>query len=60
MGYSFKSHLSNIVTLLNYRSSLFILGFFTSPSLVGIYTVGLQLVGKLWLPSQAVSTIFLP
>lgn len=60
MGYSVKSHLSNIVTLLNYRSSLFILGFFTSPALVGIYTVGLQLVEKLWLPSQAVSTIFLP
>ncbi|MEX5379741.1 flippase [Acinetobacter towneri] len=60
MGYSVKSHLSNIVTLLNYRSSLFILGFFTSPALVGIYTVALQLVEKLWLPSQAVSTIFLP
>ncbi|MGA8882249.1 MAG: polysaccharide biosynthesis C-terminal domain-containing protein [Acinetobacter sp.] len=60
IGYSIKSHLSNIVTLLNYRSSLFILGFFTSPILVGIYTVGLQLVEKLWLPSQAVSTIFLP
>lgn len=58
MGYSIKSHLSNIVTLLNYRSSLFILGFFTSPALVGIYTVGLQLVEKLWLPSGCEYYIF--
>lgn len=58
--YSLQSHLSNIVTLLNYRSTLFLLGYFTSPYFVGIYTVGLQLVEKLWLPSQAVSTILLP
>ena len=36
------------------------IGYFTSPYFVGIYTVGLQLVEKLWLPSQAVSTILLP
>jgi O-antigen/teichoic acid export membrane protein len=59
-AYSLQSHLSNIVTLLNYRSTLFLLGYFTSPYFVGIYTVGLQLVEKLWLPSQAVSTILLP
>ncbi|WP_373766303.1 oligosaccharide flippase family protein [Glaesserella sp.] len=60
LGHSFRAHLSNIVTLLNYRASLFVLGYFTSPALVGVYTVGLQLVEKLWLPSQAVSTILLP
>lgn len=59
-AYSLQSHLSNIVTLLNYRSTLFLLGYFTAPYFVGIYTVGLQLVEKLWLPSQAVSTILLP
>ena len=58
--YSLQSHLSNIVTLLNYRSTLFLIGYFTSPYFVGIYTIGLQLVEKLWLPSQAVSTILLP
>jgi O-antigen/teichoic acid export membrane protein len=59
-SYSIQSHLSNIVTLLNYRSSLLIIGYFTSPISVGIYSVGLQLVEKLWLPSQAASTIILP
>lgn len=59
-SYSINSHLSNIVTLLNYRSSLLIIGYFTSPVSVGIYSIGLQLVEKLWLPSQAASTILLP
>ena len=43
--YGFRSHLSNIITLLNYRSSLLILGYFTTPITV---------------PSQAVSTVLLP
>lgn len=60
LGHSLRTHMSNIVTLLNYRASLLLLGAFTSPALVGIYTVGSQLVEKLWLPSQAVSTILLP
>lgn len=60
IGYGLKSHLSNIITLLNYRSSLLILGYFTTPVVVGIYSVGMQLVEKLWLPSQAVSTVLLP
>lgn len=60
IGYGLKSHLSNIITLLNYRSSLLILGYFTTPVVVGIYTVGMQLAEKLWLPSQAVSTVLLP
>lgn len=58
--YGLRSHLSNIITLLNYRSSLLILGYFTTPVTVGIYSVGMQLVEKLWLPSQAVSTVLLP
>ena len=41
--YGFRSHLSNIITLLNYRSSLLILGYFTTPITVGIYSVGMQL-----------------
>lgn len=60
IGYGLKSHLSNIITLLNYRSSLLILGYFTTPVTVGIYSVGMQLAEKLWLPSQAVSTVLLP
>ncbi len=60
IGYGLKSHLSNIITLLNYRFSLLILGYFTTPVVVGIYSVGMQLAEKLWLPSQAVSTVLLP
>lgn len=60
IGYGLRSHLSNIITLLNYRASLLILGYFTTPALVGIYSVGMQLAEKLWLPSQAVSTVLLP
>ena len=58
--YSIASHLSNIVTLLNYRSSILLLGHFTVPAQVALYSVGLQMVEKLWLPSQAVSMILLP
>lgn len=59
-SYSIQSHLSNIITLLNYRSSIFLISYFTSPALVGIYTVSMQLVEKLWLPSQAASIVLLP
>ncbi|OOF56406.1 flippase [Rodentibacter genomosp. 2] len=60
IGYGVQSHFSNIITLLNYRSSLLILGYFTTPIVVGVYSVGMQLAEKLWLPSQAVSTVLLP
>lgn len=60
LSYGFKSHLSNILTLINYRADLYLVNLFINPAAVGIYTVGVQLVERLWMLSQVTSSVVLP
>lgn len=60
LNYGYKSHLTNILAFLNYRIDLLLLSFFLGPSPVGIYTIAVTISEKLWLVSQAVSTVLLP
>jgi len=60
LKYGWKAHLSNIVTFINYRSDIFLVNFFLSPAVGGIYVIAVQLAEKLWIPSQALSTVLLP
>jgi len=60
LRYGWKAHLSNIVTFINYRSDIFLVNFFLSPAIGGIYVIAVQLAEKLWIPSQALSTVLLP
>ncbi|MGD7033799.1 flippase [Methylotuvimicrobium buryatense] len=58
--YGWKAHLSNILAFVNYKADVFLANFFLGPGAVGIYVIAVALAEKLWLISQAVSTVLLP
>ncbi len=60
LKYSSLSHLSNIITFINYRADILLINFFMTPIAVGVYTVTIRLVEKLWIFSQSSSTVILP
>lgn len=60
LNYGIKSHLSSIVSFLNYRIDIFLVNYLLGPGITGLYAVSVQIVEKLWLLSQAVSTVLLP
>jgi O-antigen/teichoic acid export membrane protein len=60
LTYGYKAHLSNILAFINYKADLFLVSFFLGPSGVGLYVIAVQLSERLWLLSQAVSTVILP
>ena len=58
--YGIQAHLSNILGFLNYRVDMFLVNGFLGPSAVGLYSVGVGLVEKLWMISHAASTVLFP
>lgn len=58
--YGLQAHLANILGFLNYRIDIFLVNGFLGPAAVGLYTVGVGLVEKLWMISQAASTVLFP
>lgn len=60
LNYGYKAHFSNILAFINYRADLFILGYFLGPLSVGIYVIAVNITEKLWLLSNAISTVILP
>jgi len=60
LGYGWKAHLSNVITFVNYRSDIFLVNFFLTPVATGIYVIAVQISEKLWMLSQAFSTVMLP
>ena len=58
--YGVQAHLSNILGFLNYRVDMFLVNGFLGPSAVGLYSVGVGLVEKLWMISHAASTVLFP
>jgi len=58
--YGIQAHLSNILGFLNYRVDMFLVNGFLGPAAVGLYAVGVVLVEKLWMVSQAASTVLFP
>lgn len=60
IGYGIKVHLSNILAFLNYRLDMFLLNCFLNPAAVGLYSIAVQIAERLWIISQAVSTVMLP
>lgn len=60
LGYGWKAHLSNILAFVNYKVDLFLVNFFMGPAAVGVYVIAVAMSEKLWLMSQAVSTVLLP
>jgi len=60
MNYGLKAHLANIPTFLNYRINMFIINAILNPASVGLYSVAIALGERIWVLSQAASTILFP
>jgi O-antigen/teichoic acid export membrane protein len=58
--YGVQAHLANILGFLNYRVDMFLINWFLNPAAVGLYSVGVGLVEKLWMVSYAASTVLFP
>jgi len=58
--YGIKAHLANILGFLNYRVDMFLVNAFLGPAAVGLYSVGVGLVERLWMVSYAASTVLFP
>jgi O-antigen/teichoic acid export membrane protein len=59
-NYGYKAHLSNILAFVNYKIDIFLVNFLINPAAAGIYVVATQIGERLWLLSQAASTVLLP
>ncbi len=60
LSYGYKAHLSNILAFINYKVDIFLVNLFINPAAAGVYVVAVQIVERLWLLSQSVSTVVLP
>jgi O-antigen/teichoic acid export membrane protein len=60
LSYGWKAHLSNILAFVNYRADIFLVNFFLTPAVTGIYVIAVQVAETLWMLSQATSTVLLP
>jgi len=60
LSFGYKAHLSNVFAFLHLRIDQVMLNFFLNPMTVGFYVISVNIVEKLWLLSQAVSTVLYP
>ncbi|MEH7384302.1 flippase [Bacillus sp. JJ1521] len=60
IGYGLKAHVSNMMTFLNYRLDLLLVGYFLNLSSVGIYSAALNVGERISIFSQAISSVLLP
>lgn len=58
--YGWKAHLATIITFLNYRLDMLLVNAYVGIAAVGLYSVGVGLVEKLWLIPNAASTALYP
>lgn len=58
--YGYKAHLSNILAFINYKADIFLVNLFIGPAGAGVYVIAVKISERLWLLSQAVSTVLLP
>ena len=60
LNYGLKAHLGSMLQFLNYKIDIFLINFFLNPAETGIYVIAVQIIERLWLFSQAASTVILP
>lgn len=58
--YGYKAHLSNILAFFNYKADIFLVNLLMSSAGAGLYVIAVAMSEKLWILSQAVSTVVLP
>lgn len=59
-SYGYKAHFSNILSFINYRADMFIISFFLTSTAVGIYGTAVNIAERLWIVSQAISSVLFP
>jgi O-antigen/teichoic acid export membrane protein len=60
ISFGLKSHVSNVITFLNYRLALYLVSFMLGATATGFYVLAVQLAEVLWLFSGAASSIVYP
>ena len=55
--FGLKGHISNILSFINYRIDIFIIAYFLDDIAVGLYSVAVLISERIWLVSQAVSSV---
>jgi len=60
ISYGLRVSSGNVVTFLNYRLNLYLVGILLSPTAAGLFIIALHWAERLWMPSQAISTVLLP
>jgi O-antigen/teichoic acid export membrane protein len=58
--FGLRSHVSNIITFMNYRIALYLVSFKLGAAAAGEYALSIQLAEALWLISSAASMIVFP
>lgn len=59
-SFGFKVHFTNILAFINYRADIFLINLFINPTSAGIYFLSVQIAEKLWIFSQAASSVLFP
>ena len=60
IGYGWKAHAGNVSMFVNYRLDLFLVNLWLTPAAVGVYVISIQIAERLWVLSQASSTVLFP
>lgn len=59
-AYGWKAYLADMITFLHYRADMYIVGYYSGPAALGIYTIAVMVVERIWFASQAASTALFP
>jgi O-antigen/teichoic acid export membrane protein len=60
LAYSIKSYISDWAQFLNYRLDQILVGYLCGATALGWYVVAVDMIERLWMIPQAVSTVFFP
>jgi len=60
LSYGGKIYLGNIAQFLNYRLDMLLIAIFLIPASVGLYSIAVEIVEKLWLIPMAAATVLFP
>ncbi len=60
VAFGLRTHLSNMITFLNYRVALYLVSFVLNPAAAGRYALSIQLAEVLWLIASAASVVVFP
>lgn len=55
--FGLKGHFSNVLTFISYRVDILLIAYFIDDVAVGVYSVSVLLVERIWLISQAISSV---